>query len=138
MMAADQHTERQRVMRVVEIIESEGLQGLDIHFDEICDPNFEWRPTMVGTGEETYVGQEGYRRFLEELVSAVTIVSFRLDEVRSVDGGCVLVLGHLTIGRDESEPADTEYGLLCKVERGLLTRASAYDSHDAAEAAVRA
>jgi ketosteroid isomerase-like protein len=135
-MASQRNGEREHVLRVVEIIEAEGLQGIDIHFDEICDPAFEWRPTMVGA--ETYQGREGYRSFLEELVSAVTDISFRVDEVRSVDGGCVLVLGHLKIGREESKLAETEYALLCKVEGGLLTEAAAYPSHAAAEEAVRA
>ena len=135
-MAAEQNAEREHIMRVVEIIEAEGLQGIDIHFDEICDPAFEWRPTMVGA--ETYTGREGYRSFLEELVSAVTDISLRVDEVRSVDGGCVLVLGYLKIGREEANLAETEYALLCKVESGLLSEAAAYPSHASAEEAVRA
>ena len=135
-MAAEQGTEREHVMRVVEVIESEGLQGIDIHFEEICDPAFEWRPTMVGA--ETYVGREGFRSFLEELVRAVTDISLRVDEVRSVDGGCVLVVGFQNIGREESKHAETEYALLCKVEGDRLVEATAYPSHAAAEEAVRA
>ena len=137
-MAAEESAERELVMRVVEIVERDGLQGLDIHFDEICVPEFEWRPTMVGTGIETYVGQEGYRRYLEELVTSVTVVSFRVDEIRAVDGGRVLVLGHLTIGRDGSEPAETEYALLCGVRSGRLAAATAFAAHADAEEAVRA
>jgi hypothetical protein len=58
--------------------------------------------------------------------------------VRSVDGGCVLVLGHLKIGREESKLAETEYALLCKVEGDRLIEAAAYPSHASAEEAVRA
>ena len=137
-MAAEQSAERQHVLRVVEIIEREGLQGLDIHFAEICSPGFEWRPTMVGTGTESYVGQEGYRTYLEELITSVTDVSFRLDDVRDADAGRVLVLGSLTLGRDDAEPVVSEYALLCEVEGGRLASATAFASHADAEEAASA
>ncbi|HEX6117096.1 MAG TPA: nuclear transport factor 2 family protein [Solirubrobacterales bacterium] len=138
-MAAEQSAERELVMRVVEIIEREGLQGIDIHFAEICAPELEWRPTMVGTGTETYVGREGYRHYLEELVTSVTNVSFRVDDVRDADGGRVLVLGHLTLaGRDGSDPVESEYALLCEVEGGRLRAATAFAAHAAAEEAAGA
>jgi ketosteroid isomerase-like protein len=137
-MTAEHSAERERVVRVVEIIEREGLQGIDIHFDEICAPGFEWRPTMVGTGTETYVGREGFRRYLEELVTSVTTVSFRLGEVREAAAGSVLVLGSLTLAARGEEPAETEYALLCEVADGRLAAATAFASHSAAEEAAGA
>jgi len=138
-MAAEQSEARAHVMRVVEIIEREGLQGIDIHFDEICAPDFEWRPTMVGTGTESYIGQERFRLYLEELVTSVTNVSFRLHEVRDADVGRAFVLGYLTLaGHSEPELVETEYALLCEVADGRLTAATAFASHAAAEGALNA
>jgi hypothetical protein len=136
-MVAEHSAQQERVMRVVEVIEREGLQGIDIHFEELCAPEFRWRPTMVGTG--TFVGQEGYRRYLAELVTNVANVSFKLDEMREVAGGRVLVLGRLTLAeRGDPEPTDTEWALLCEVADDRLTAATAFASHAAAEEAARA
>jgi ketosteroid isomerase-like protein len=137
-MAAEKSTDRELVMRTVEIIESEGLQGIDIHFDELCSEEFEWRPTVVGSGEETFVGREGYRRYLEELITSVTDVSLRVEEVRAPGGGRVLVLGYLRIGRGGGEPTETEYALLCVVEGERLRACTAFASHAEAEEAAGA
>jgi ketosteroid isomerase-like protein len=136
-MVAEHSAQQEHVMRVVEIIEAEGLQGIDIHFEELCAPEFEWRPTMVGTG--AFVGQEGYRRYLAELVTNVSNVSFKLDEMREAAGGRVLVLGRLTLAeRGDPEPIDTEWALLCEVADDRLTAATAFASHAAAEEAAGA
>jgi len=138
-MVAAHSAEQEHVMRVVEIIERDGLQGLDMHFDEICAPEFEWRPTMVGTGTEAYVGREGYRRYLEELLTSVTDVSLRVEEVRGAAGGRALVLGQLTIAaRGEPNPIETEYALLCEVRGGRLVAATAFASHASAVEAADA
>jgi ketosteroid isomerase-like protein len=129
--------DRELVLRTVEIIEREGLEGIDIHFGEICAPQFEWRPTMVGSGKETFVGREGYRRYLEELITSVTNVSFRVEGVRSAGTGRVLVLGYLNLaGRTGEEPVETEYALLCVVEGERLRTCTAFASHAEAEEAA--
>jgi ketosteroid isomerase-like protein len=131
--------DRELVMRTVEIIEREGLEGIDIHFGELCAPEFEWRPTMVGSGTETYVGREGYRRYLEELVTSVTTVSFRVEGVRSVGPGRVLVLGYLNLaGRSGEAPTVTEYALVCVIDGDRLRTCTAFASHAAAEEAAGA
>ena len=136
---ATEQSDRELVIRAAEMLEREGLQGLDIHFDELCSPDFEWRPAMLEFGEETYVGREGYRRYLEEVVARVTDVAFRLEDVRSAGEGQVLVLGRLRLaGREGGEPREGEYALAVRVEDGKLRSCAAFASHSEAEEAAGA
>jgi ketosteroid isomerase-like protein len=136
---ATEQSDREVVIRAAEVLEREGLQGLDIHFDELCSPAFEWSPAMLEFGEETYVGREGYRRYLEEVVANVTDVAFRLEDVRSVGDGQVLVLGRLRLAsREGGEAREGEYALAVRVEEGTLRSCTAFASHAEAEEAARA
>jgi hypothetical protein len=136
MMAAETSADLDLVMRTVAAIESEGLQGLDIHYDEFCSPEFEWRPTMAEFGNETYVGQEGYRRYLADILVNVTNLSFRLADIREAGAGRVLVLGHLDfVGRD-AVVSEVEYALLCVVDGDRMRACTAYASHAEAEEAA--
>jgi ketosteroid isomerase-like protein len=137
-MTAERDGALGHVLRTVEIIEREGLEGLDIHYDELCDPNFEWHPTMVGDPGEVYVGREGYRRYLEELITSVTDVSFRVEDVGEAAEGRVLVTGYLALGRDGSALTESEYALLCDVDGDRLVSCTAFASHAAAREAARA
>jgi ketosteroid isomerase-like protein len=137
-MTAERDGALGHVLRTVEIIEREGLEGLDIHFDELCDPAFAWHPTMVGDPGESYVGREGYRTYLEAFITTVTDVSFRVEDVSEVAEGRVLVTGYLSLGRDGSAPTESEYALLCDVAGDRLVACTAFASHAAAKGAARA
>jgi ketosteroid isomerase-like protein len=135
----DERSDRELVIRVTEVLEREGLQGLDMHFDEFCAPDFEWRPTMSGFDEDVYVGREGYRRYLEEMVQTITEVAFEVQDVRPAGEGQVLVLGRLHLaGRESGEPTETEYALAVRVEEGKLRSTTAFASHTEAEEATGA
>jgi ketosteroid isomerase-like protein len=125
------------VRRVVATVEEEGLQGLDLHFDELCRPDLEWRPRIVGAGKETYFGREGYREYLRDVVEQVSEISFTLGDVRPVDEDHVLVLGRLHIAnREGGDPIDSEYAMLFRIEDDLIRSCVAFASHaEALEAA---
>jgi ketosteroid isomerase-like protein len=118
------------VRRVVETVEREGLEGLDRHFEELCRPDLEWRPAMVGFGKETYFGQEGYRQYLRDVIEQVKEISFRMSEIRPVDEDTVLVLGNLYLApREGAESIDSDYAMLYRIEDGLVRSCVAYPSH---------
>ena len=120
------------VTGIVATVEREGLEGLDRHFEELCRPDLEWRPAMVGWGKETYFGQDGYRQYLRDVIEQVKEISFRMGEIREVDEDTVLVLGSLYLAPREGESVDGEYAMLYRIEDGLLRSCVAYRSHSSA------
>jgi ketosteroid isomerase-like protein len=127
------------VRRMLEVGENEGLDGLVARFDEFFDPDVEWVPRMVGFGERTYRGRQGFEEYVRDVGETVGEMGFSPGEVRAVDDDRVLALGRVhAVGRESGLPLEDEYAFLYRLEEGRIVSAHAFLSHaEGEEAAAR-
>ena len=125
------------VKRALEVSEREGFAGLAAQFDAFFHPDFEWTPRMVGFGERTYRGREGFQEYVDDVTETVGAVSFTGSDVRAVGNDQVLALGRVRmVGRESGLPLEDEYAILYRLDVGRMVSARAFLSHAEAEEAV--
>jgi len=125
------------VQRVSEVGDTEGLRRIGERFDEFCQPDFEWRPRMVGFGKEAYVGSDGFRQYVDDMEATIGEVDLTLAEIREVGDDHVLLVGRLRlVGKGSGVPLDSEWAILYRVAGGLLQSGTAFNSHAEAEEAA--
>jgi ketosteroid isomerase-like protein len=136
----DKDLQRQNVelvKRALEASEREGFAGLAAQFDSFFHPEFEWTPRMVGFGERTYRGREGFDGYVHDVAETVGEVSFSASDVHAVGDDGVLALGRVRlVGRESGLPLEDEYGILYLLEGGRMVSARAFLSHAEAEEAA--
>lgn len=130
------------VQRAYELVDTGGTGGLRrVHerYDEFCQPDFQWRPRMVGFGKERYLGRDGWGQFVDDM-EATWEVEMTLAEIRAVEDDHVLFVGRLRlVGKGSGVPLDSEWAILYRLQAGLLQSGTAFNSHaEAEEAASRA
>lgn len=127
------------VKRMLEVGERGGLAGLAEQFESFFHPDVEWTPRMVGFGETTYRGREGFREYVDDVAETVGEMEFTPSEVRTVGDDRVLALGRVRIvGRESGLPLEDEYAFLYRVEADRVVSARAFLSHAQADEAARA
>ena len=121
------------VKRVIDTI-NEG--DLDVR-DELITSDFEWVPAM-GTAVEggSYRGREGLETFFGELLDTWQQYRMVADELRDL-GDRVLVLGRIEgRGKGSGVPVDAQYGMVCDLRDGRISRVRSYlDQGEALRAA---
>ena len=126
------------VGRLLELGDREGPAGLLPEFDAFFDPEVEWVPQMVGFGERTYRGREGYSEYVRDLGDTVGQVGFSGAEVRAVGDDTVLALGRLRlVGRESGLPLEDEHAIVYRLRGGRIFSARAFLSRAEGEEAAR-
>jgi ketosteroid isomerase-like protein len=139
MQASASDLQRHNVDLVRSSVRAGNPRAVYERFDEVCHPDFEWHPRMVGFGKETYVGKDGFRQYVEDMEATMDEVDLAVTEVRAVGDHQVLLVGRLRmLGKGSGVPLDTEWALLYRIESGLARSGVAFDSHAEAEEAARA
>jgi ketosteroid isomerase-like protein len=112
-------------------------------FDELLryiHPELEWRPAQGPGGPEgtIYRGREEYERWIyDEVVPAWE--SFRAEDldIRELDDGRILILGHLRgKGRASGVEVTAPFGQIAEVRDGMAIRLTGYLDHESALAAA--
>ena len=125
------------VGRMLEVGDREGAEGLLPEFEAFFDPDVEWVPQLVGFGERTYRGREGYEQYVRDVRETVGEVGFSGGEVRAVGDKTVLALGRVrAVGRESGLPLEDEYAIVYRLRGGRIVSARAFLSHADGEEAT--
>lgn len=125
------------VRRVTEIGQTQGLRALARQWDEFCEPDFEWRPRMIGFGKEAYTGKEGFLQYVEDMLATVGEPELTPSEIRPVGDDRVLLIARLlVVGQGSGVPLDSEWAILYRFAGDRMKSGTAFDSHAEAEEAA--
>ena len=116
-----------------------GLDPARDLIDEIFDPEVEFSPWLAREVERrTYYGHEGLRTFFRELTEMLEDVRYGPPEYHPLSDDLIVVLTRLEgAGRGSAVPVGQDLGLVYEFHEGLVTRLTAYGSHDEALGAAR-
>ena len=103
---------------------------------ELCDPEVELRPSLVGGVEQTtFVGREGYRRWFEQQFETYDHVSFEPHDVRAVHDQVVALYTLRIRGAQSGVELESAGAAVFTFRSGRLTRQVGYQNQsDALEA----
>jgi ketosteroid isomerase-like protein len=99
------------------------------------DPDCEWHPFLSAEveGAPAYRGHEGLRQWFRDTDEMFSEVAWRVEEVRDLGDGRVLVLGHIHArGRASGAEVSSQIGHLFEFRERRVLRGWAYPSHEQA------
>jgi uncharacterized protein len=104
----------------------------------ICAPDVEFVPLRAVLEGVAYQGEDGLRRFLDDVSEEWSELRIDPEEFREV-GACVVVLGRFKArGRASGVEVDSPTAWVCKMRAGKLVRVRAYtDQAEALSAAAQ-
>ena len=122
------------VRKLYDAYEAGGLDAGYTVLDEVMDPEVEFSPWMAREVEQrVFRGPEGVRSFLDELGETLGDLRYDNPEYRQVSDGVVVVFTRLTgIPRGGATRVGNDLGFVFELRDGLVTRYTAYGSHDEA------
>jgi ketosteroid isomerase-like protein len=111
--------------------------GLDAALElipEIFDPEVEFSPWLAREVEHrTYHGHDGLRTFFTELEDMLGRVRYASPEFHPLSDDVIVVFTRLEgVGRGSDVPVGQDLGLVYEFQGGLVTRLTAFGSHDEA------
>jgi ketosteroid isomerase-like protein len=99
------------------------------------DPECEWHPFLSTEveGAPAYRGHEGLRQWFRDTDEMFSEVAWRVEEVRDLGDGRVLVLGNIHArGRASGAEVSSQIGHLFEFRERRVLRGWAYPSHEQA------
>jgi len=101
---------------------------------EIFDPEVEFSPWLAREVEHrTYHGHDGLRTFFTELEDMLGKVRYAPPEFHHLSDELIVVFTRLAgVGRGSDVPVGQDLGLVYEFRGGLVTRLTAFGSHDEA------
>jgi ketosteroid isomerase-like protein len=122
------------LQRLYETYEGRGLEPVEDLIDEVFDPQVEFSPWLAREVERrTFHGPDGIRTFFGELGEMLGEVRYAVPEYRPVSDDLIVVLTRLEgAGRASAIPVGQDLGLVYEFRNGLVTRLTAFGSHDQA------
>ena len=122
------------VQRWYEAYEGKGLEPAEDLIDEVFDPDVEFSPWLAREVERrSYHGRDGVRAFFSELGEMLGDVRYAPPEYRPLNENLIVVLTRLEgAGRVSALPVGQDLGLVYEFEAGLVTRLTAFGSHEEA------
>jgi ketosteroid isomerase-like protein len=127
-------TVRDWYARSAEQYEGGGLEAAVELIPEVFDPDVEFSPWLAREVEHrTYHGHEGLRTFFQELQDMLGDVRYAPPEFHPLSDDVIVVLTRLEgVGRGSDVPVGQDLGLVYEFSGGLVTRLTAFGSHDEA------
>jgi ketosteroid isomerase-like protein len=127
-------TVREWYSRTTERYESGGLEAAVELIPEVFDPDVEFSPWLAREVEHrTYHGHEGLRTFFQELQDMLGEVRYAPPEFRPLSDDLIVVLTRLEgVGQGSDVPVGQDLGLVYEFRDGLVTRLTAFGSHEEA------
>jgi ketosteroid isomerase-like protein len=125
--------------RTAEQYESGGLDEAIEMIPEVFDPNVEFSPWLAREVEHrTYHGHEGLRTFFRELQDMLGPVRYAPPEFHPLSEDVIVVFTRLEgVGQGSDVPVGQDLGLVYEFEGGLVTRLTAFGSHQEAMRAAK-
>jgi ketosteroid isomerase-like protein len=114
--------------------EGGGLEAAVELIPEVFDPEVEFSPWLAREVEHrTYHGHEGLRTFFQELQDMLGEVRYAPPEFYPLSDDVIVVLTRLEgVGQGSDVPVGQDLGLVYEFRGGLVTRLTAFGSHDEA------
>jgi ketosteroid isomerase-like protein len=111
-----------------------GLEAALEVIPEVFDPDFEFSPWLAREVEHrTYHGHEGLRTFFGELQEMLGEVRYAPPEFHPLSDDVIVVLTRLEgVGQGSDVPVGQDLGLVYEFRDGLVTRLTAFGSHEEA------
>jgi ketosteroid isomerase-like protein len=133
-------TVRRWYAQTVEVYREGG--GLEAALDlipEIFDPQVEFSPWLAREVEHrTYHGHEGLRTFFQELREMLGRVRYGPPEFHPLGDDLIVVFTRLEgVGQGSDVPVGQDLGLIYEFRGGLVTRLTAFGSHEEALRAAK-
>ena len=127
-------TVRNWYARTAERYEGGGLAAAVELIPEVFDPDVEFSPWLAREVEHrTYHGHEGLRTFFGELQDMLGDVRYAPPEFHPLSDDVIVVLTRLEgIGQGSDVPVGQDLGLVYEFRGGLVTRLTAFGSHEEA------
>jgi ketosteroid isomerase-like protein len=123
--------------RIAELNQRRGAEGVEEALDGLFHPDFEWRPAIVGLGQNVYRGLDGWRAWRADMDVIASESTVEMESIKAVGGSHVLALGRFRfVGRESGLPLDTEYAILCRMEEGRARSGQAFLSYAEGERAA--
>src|SRR6266496_4897456 len=119
--------------------EERGLDGALELLPEIFDPQVEFSPWLAREVEHrTFHGHDGLRRFFRELQEMLGEVRYAPAEFHPVSDDLIVAFTRLEgVGQGSDVPVGQDLGLVYEFRGGLVTRLTAFGSHDEAMRAAK-
>jgi hypothetical protein len=119
--------------------EGGGLEMAQELIPEIFDPEVEFSPWLAREVEHrTYHGHDGLRTFFTELEDMLGRVRYAPPEFRPLSDDLIVVFTRLEgVGQGSDVPVGQDLGLVYEFRAGLVTRLTAFGSHDEALRAAK-
>jgi ketosteroid isomerase-like protein len=132
-------TVRDWYARTAEGYEGGGLGAAVEMIPEVFDPEVEFSPWLAREVEHrTYHGHEGLRTFFGELQDMLAEVRYAPPEFHPLSDDLIVVLTRLEgVGQGSDVPVGQDLGLVYEFRGGLVTRLTAFGSHDEAMRAAQ-
>jgi len=127
-------TVRDWYARTTERYEGGGLETAAELIPEVFDPHVEFSPWLAREVEHrTYHGHEGLRTFFQELQDMLGEVRYAPPKFHPLSDDVIVVLTRLEgVGQGSDVPVGQDLGLVYEFSGGLVTRLTAFGSHDEA------
>jgi ketosteroid isomerase-like protein len=111
-----------------------GLEAALELIPEVFDPDVEFSPWLAREVEHrTYHGHEGLRTFFGELQEMLGEVRYAPPEFHPLSDDVIVVLTRLEgVGQGSDVPVGQDLGLVYEFRDGLVTRLTAFGSHEEA------
>jgi ketosteroid isomerase-like protein len=125
--------------RTAEQYEGGGLEAAIEMIPEVFDPDVEFSPWLAREVEHrTYHGHEGLRTFFRELQDMLGQVRYAPPEFQPLSDDVIVVFTRLEgVGQVSDVPVGQDLGLVYEFDGGLVTRLTAFGSHDEAMRAAK-
>jgi ketosteroid isomerase-like protein len=119
--------------------EGGGLEAAVELIPQVFDPDVEFSPWLAREVEHrTYYGHEGLRTFFGELQDMLGEVRYAPPEFHPLSDEVIVVLTRLEgVGQGSDVPVGQDLGLVYEFGGGLVTRLTAFGSHDEAMRAAK-
>jgi ketosteroid isomerase-like protein len=132
--------EAEELVRRVMEMHNRGADVLLDAYDDIFDPDFEWRPITVGTvgslERVTYRGREGLERYYRERADAFGGGEVHIRSVEHAGDAVILDARSTAWGRASGATVEEDITLVYWVRTGRVVRGEAFRAYqDALEAA---
>jgi ketosteroid isomerase-like protein len=133
-------SEAEQLVRRLIDAHNHGGDALIAAFEEVCDPDFEFRPMTVGalgsTGQTSYRGREGMERYYRERAEVFDGGEVHIRSVESAGDAVILHALSTARGRASGASVEEDIALVYWVRDGRVRRGQAFRSPaDAREAA---
>jgi ketosteroid isomerase-like protein len=114
--------------------EGSGLEAALDLIPEVFDPQVEFSPWLAREVEHrTYHGHEGLRTFFRELREMLGQVRYGPPEFHPLGDDLIVVFTRLEgVGQGSDVPVGQDLGLIYEFRAGLVTRLTAFGSHEKA------